>query len=596
MSQRLVVWGIVASFLSGVTAEGVAATKAEKRRQAEQLVSEALVREVYGAVDERQALLEQAAAIAPDYAPAFWHRGYVRQGNQWVKAEDVTRLAEEDRRLETYRRVRNEKPDTVEGHMELANWCRDRKLVDQERAHLHRVLELNRDHAEARARLGFQRIGGEWASAEDIQDAVRQAQAIQNSMTTWGPKLEKICEGLSGRSERMRTAAIERVREINTVEAVPAMERILSPHSEEAALLVVEVLGKLSDLEATRSLARHSVLSPWETVRKAAAEQLKSRPLEDYVPSLLGEMYTTVRTQTQVARGPGGRLLYRHSFVREGQKQNQQLVLDTAYTRVRQPGGDGEETLARALNNLWMSAVNREVAVEQQNRMQAEVNERIAVALNTATGANLPTAPDKWWTWWNEHNEVFVEGEKPVSKIQATQEVYVSDRIDPSLLASSGSSGGEQYALDCLVAGTLVWTATGVTPVEHLRVGDLVLSQDPETGELAYKPVLRTTVRPEGKLVRITAGGETLETSGGHLFWVAGEGWVKARKLQSGQELHGVHGPVRVSAVEEGNEAKTYNVEVADFHTYFVGEGKILCHDNTVRQPTVAILPGLVAK
>ncbi len=596
MSRRLVVWGIVASLLSGAAAEGVAATKAEKRRQAEKLVSEALAREVYGATHERQALLEQAAAVAPDYAPAYWHRGFVRQDNQWIKADEAPRLAEEDRRLDTYHHLRNEKPNTVAGQLELANWCRERKLVDRERAHLHRVVELERDHAEARARLGFQRIAGEWASLDDIHDSVRQAQAIQTSMTVWGPKLEKICEGLSGRGERMRTAAVQRVREINTIEAVPALERILSPHSEEAALLVVEVLGNLTDLEATRSLARHSVLSPWETVRKAAAQRLKSRPLEDYVPALLGEMYTTVRTQADVARGPGGRLLYRHSFVREGQKQNQQLVVDTAYTRVRQPGGDGEETLARALNNLWMSAVNRELAAEQQNRLQAEVNERISVALNTATDANLPTAPDKWWTWWNEQNEVFVAGDKPVSTIQQAQEIHVSDRIDPSLLASGGSSGGDQYALDCLVAGTPVWTATGVTAVEQLRVGDMVLSQHPETGELAYKPVIRTTIRPEGKLVRVTAGGETVETSGGHLFWVAGEGWVKARKLQSGQELHGVYGPARVSMVEEGNEAKTYNVEVADFHTYFVGQEKLLCHDNTIKQPTVAVLPGLTEK
>jgi hypothetical protein len=439
-------------------------------------------------------------------------------------------------------------------------------------------------------------LGGEWASPQDIQDAARQSAAIHNSLTVWGPKLEKILEGLSGRSERLRAASIARIREINAVDAVPAMERILSPHSEEAALLAVEVLGNITGLEATRSLARHAMLAPWEPVRKAAADRLKARPQEDYVPAMLGEMFSPVRSQTNVASGPGGRLLYRHSFVREGQKQNEEMILDTAYTRVEQPGGDRQETLGRAVANLWMSAVNREVAVEQQNRIQSELNDRITAALNTATGANQPSAPDKWWKWWNEQNEVFLQGEKPVSTIQTAQEVYVSDRIDPSLLSGGGSSGGEQYALDCLVAGTPVWTATGVVAIEQLRVGDMVLAQHPETGELAYKPVLRTTVRPEGKLIRVLAGGETIETSGGHLFWVAGEGWVKARKLKSGQELHGLRGAVRVSAVEEGNTGKTYNVEVAEFHSYFVGQEKVLCHDNTVKQPTAAILPGLVEK
>jgi hypothetical protein len=586
MFQRLWVWGVLAGLLTGTAVEAPAATKAEKRKQAEQLVSEALYREVYGLSSERDKLLEQAASLAPDFAPAFWHRGYVRNGSEWIKADEAPRLAEEDRRLETYNLKRDEAADTVEGHLALANWCREKKLTDQERAHLHRVLELNRDHAEARARLGFQRLGGEWASPQDIQDAARQAQAIQNSLAVWGPKLEKIRDGLSDRGERMRAAAIARVKEIDTVEAVPALERILTPHSEEAALLVVEVLGNISDLEATRSLARHAVMAPWEPVRTAAAERLRSRPQEDYVPAMLGEMYSPVRTQADVTRGPGGRLLYRHSFVREGQKQNQQLVLDTAYTRVRQPGGDGRETLARAMNDLWTSAINREAAAEQQNRLQSELNDRVSTALNTATGANQLNTPESWWKWWNQQNEVFLQGQKPVSVQQVSQDRPISDRIVV----------GQQYGLDCLVAGTEVWTATGPIAVEKLRVGDMVLAQHPETGELAYKPVLRTTIRPEGKVMRVAAGGDVIETSGGHLFWVAGEGWVKARKLQSGQELHGVRGSVRVSTVEEGNTAETYNVEVADFHNYFVGQERILCHDNTVKEPTVAVLPGLVEK
>jgi hypothetical protein len=48
-----------------------------------------------------------------------------------------------------------------------------------------------------------------------------------------------------------------------------------------------------------------------------------------------------------------------------------------------------------------------------------------------------------------------------------------------------------------------------------------------------------------------------------------------------------------VRAVETGSEAETYNLIVDSFHTYFVGEGKVLCHDNTVRRPTHCAVPGL---
>ena len=48
----------------------------------------------------------------------------------------------------------------------------------------------------------------------------------------------------------------------------------------------------------------------------------------------------------------------------------------------------------------------------------------------------------------------------------------------------------------CLAAGTPVWTDQGLLAIEKISVGDRVLAQDIETGELGYKPVLRTTTRP----------------------------------------------------------------------------------------------------
>ena len=39
-----------------------------------------------------------------------------------------------------------------------------------------------------------------------------------------------------------------------------------------------------------------------------------------------------------------------------------------------------------------------------------------------------------------------------------------------------------------------------------------------------------------------------------------------------------------------------FNFQVEDFHTYFVTEAKILTHDNTMRGPTTALVPGLVSR
>lgn len=162
----------------------------------------------------------------------------------------------------------------------------------------------------------------------------------------------------------------------------------------------------------------------------------------------------------------------------------------------------------------------------------------------------------------------------------------------PPPSTSSGSSSKrdrekEERYKDCLAAGTPVWTVTGPRPIEQIAPGDLVLAQDVESGELAYRAVLRTTTRPAGPLIEITVRGETMLTSGGHPFWVVGEGWVLARQLKAGQRLFAVGEWVviegaRVSAKNE----PTYNLIVEDFHSYFVGSRRILSHDNTIRAAT----------
>ena len=69
-----------------------------------------------------------------------------------------------------------------------------------------------------------------------------------------------------------------------------------------------------------------------------------------------------------------------------------------------------------------------------------------------------------------------------------------------------------------------------------------------------------------------------------------------AKELEDGAMLHSVTGTTRIENVKPATDAETYNLVVADFNTYFVGESGILVHDNTPRRPTRAFVPGLIAK
>ncbi len=138
-----------------------------------------------------------------------------------------------------------------------------------------------------------------------------------------------------------------------------------------------------------------------------------------------------------------------------------------------------------------------------------------------------------------------------------------------------------------------VWTESGPVPVEKVRVGDRVFACDTETGQLGLKPVLKTTIRAKIPLQKISIGGNTIHATGGHVFWASGKGWMKTRDLQPERRLHTILGTVDVANVEPAEPQETFNLVVADFHTYFVGQAKILTHDNTIRRPTTCVVPGL---
>lgn len=150
---------------------------------------------------------------------------------------------------------------------------------------------------------------------------------------------------------------------------------------------------------------------------------------------------------------------------------------------------------------------------------------------------------------------------------------------------------------DCLAAGTLILTSRGPIAVEQMQVGDLVLARHATTGETAFKPVIRTTTRQPEPLVELSFDGQTIRASGGHPFWISGQGWVKARDIEPSMYLHGLAEPARITEVLRVTDPEpSFNLIVDDFHSYFVQAGnvRVLSHDNTMREAVRTTVPGLV--
>jgi RHS repeat-associated protein len=146
------------------------------------------------------------------------------------------------------------------------------------------------------------------------------------------------------------------------------------------------------------------------------------------------------------------------------------------------------------------------------------------------------------------------------------------------------------HATCCFVAGTLVATANGDHPIEQIKVGDLVLSRDPKTGATAYKKVLDLVHRHHRDTYIVTfeivgADEKTvvtkLETTDDHPWRSVDGSWLTTLQLTAGNHIQRESGePARVvSVIKTGRFEPTYNLEVADFHTYFVGAEHIWVHN-----------------
>jgi len=160
-----------------------------------------------------------------------------------------------------------------------------------------------------------------------------------------------------------------------------------------------------------------------------------------------------------------------------------------------------------------------------------------------------------------------------------------------SLLAAwPGAAPATQAGVNCrsnsFVAGTLVLMADGrMVPIEEIKIDDEVWALDPETGELAAKPVIDTIIG-EGikKLVSIDYGESQVISTAAHPFWVENRlGWIEATDLRPGDVMLSTQGRSEtVEGIERYTEESTvFNLTVADIHTYFVvaGDHPVLVHN-----------------
>ena len=85
-----------------------------------------------------------------------------------VDAQQIEFVTNRPLVIEEYESRAHQIENTVEAHLELSEWCRENFLTTPRLQELEKVIELDPDHEQARAALGYTLRDGEWMTRDQI--------------------------------------------------------------------------------------------------------------------------------------------------------------------------------------------------------------------------------------------------------------------------------------------------------------------------------------------------------------------------------------------------------------------------------------------
>lgn len=592
----------------------------EEVSPAAELFSKAMRADATGKPALRDELLHEAVRVDPDFQLARWHLGQILFQGEWHSIVEVAQLVSDDPRWQEYRLRREALDGSLQGHADLARWCRNNGLEGEEKWHWVQVLKIDEDHREALGSLGLKHYQGGLYTDEQITSLRQQAEQAEDDFKRYRKQFKRLVSLTERGTPEERAQRLSKIAAISDPAAVDALMHLVVETSgregrlkaklgqDQAECFVVDVcraaIGALSNMDehsATLKLVEISVLAPHKDVRRSAAEALRYRPPTSYMPLLMASLSAPIESSFSIDVSANGLVTLVEDFYESGPLADKKHVRSSGYSTrktVDVPQGNvrigktrGQVTLrvevpnvAQDLAQATTKANSAQLQVAAENVSRQVRNARIQEVLEIATGEELGSDPQAWWTAWQQFNELDIPDETPLyetfDEYDYVQPVYT----EPTFVFSRMGS--------CFVAGTPVWTQSGPRPIEEIGVGDLVLSQDSITGRLDYRPVIGTTIRPPTGVVELSVEDEKIVATRGHRFWVTGDGWRMAKFLRAGENLFSGQGSVKLHDVAAVEDAPAHNLIVGEYHTYFVGNSRLLVHDNNCPLPTTATVPG----
>jgi RHS repeat-associated protein len=306
------------------------------------------------------------------------------------------------------------------------------------------------------------------------------------------------------------------------------------------------------------------------------------------------------------------------------------LLLDVGTNRYAYAGNDpvnksdpsghvGQFAVAAAIAEVAATAVDIADAIGTMSDPDASFADKAMSVFGAAAGVGLPGGG------YGIAAKSFRAGELRIAK-PAKEKIA---KIAESLGLTKSAAKNPCNSFD---AETPVVTADGILPIAALEPGVLVLARDEATGRFDWKGVTTHFVDEHSETVTIrvkrvgSAASETIVASRNHPIFVLGKGWVTADHLVESDEILtavwagdpkdevadlveavvGEHGVLRVAAENDRYRRLpsttgaarveiititpvpllAHNLEVEDYHTFYVGECAIWVHNGPCNVPS----------
>lgn len=194
--------------------------------------------------------------------------------------------------FQEYKKRAPKTPDTAAAQWELSKWCAENELRKERLPHLRRVVELETNHVQARAALGFsfhdgqwvligQRlqedgyvfIGGKWLSPQDVE-VLGEIKARVNAERKWVARTSRLVAMLQNHH---RERAIEELLAINDIHALPALvQRYREPNPRHVRATLLRAIENIDSTKARENLIMLTLYEPDEEMAHLCIQSIQS--------------------------------------------------------------------------------------------------------------------------------------------------------------------------------------------------------------------------------------------------------------------------------------------------------------------------------